>query len=127
MDEENPLITLHEDWATAIDRVEQALASAGFEVIPSFDLQVAQAEAGNFICPIHSNGLCDGQMIELLVYDRDNPPLTLEVLGHNGLVRFAIVDAPHRQSNPLLRAVILQALREMSISKQYPGVGNHDG
>lgn len=127
MVQETPLITLHEDWAAATDRVKQTLASAGFDVIQSFDLRVARIESGSFICPIHSIDQCDGQMIELLVYDRENPPITLEVHIHDGLVRFALVDAPERQSNPLLREVILQALREMSISKQYPGVGNHGG
>lgn len=125
--QETPLITLYEDWATATDHVKQALACAGFDVIPSFDLQVAKTEASGFVCPIHGNDQCDGQIIELLVYDQDKPPLTLEVHGHDGLVRFAIVDTTERRSNPPLVAVILRALREMSISKRYPEVGGNAG
>lgn len=125
MVQEAPLITVHANWETAIAHVRQALASAGINVIRSFDLQVARAESGGQVCPTHGTAQCDGQMIVLLVYDGDNPPLTLEVYGHDGLAHFAIVDTPKQRSDPHLVAKILQGLKEVNISGRNPeGVSN---
>ncbi len=105
-------ITLHTNWATAIVQIRQALTSAGFKVLCTFDLQVARSEPVDYVCPIHGTAQCDGQIVMLLVYDRDYPPLTLEVHGHDGLTSFAIVDAPEQRSAPHLAAVISQAIKK---------------
>lgn len=85
-------MTLHTNWVTPVAQVSQALISEGLFLTCSFDLQTARPLHASYICPVHGTAQCDGQMVVLLVYDRDNPPLTLEIHGHEGLISIAIID-----------------------------------
>lgn len=111
-------MTLHTNWVTPVAQVSQALISEGLFLTCSFDLQTARPLHASYICPVHGTAQCDGQMVVLLVYDRDNPPLTLEIHGHEGLISIAIIDTSEQRPDPHLATLILQKLTEMSISKR---------
>ena len=95
----------------AMAQAIQALTSAGLQVVRSFDFQDAHSEHINCPCPHHGKSQCDCQMVVLLVYDQDDPPLTLIVHGHNGRTQFALVDSPAQRPDSHSVANILLQLR----------------
>jgi len=106
----NPLIVLSGDSQAVITLTAESLASAGLQVVRSFDLQVARASHTDCTCPHHGTYQCNCQLVVLLVYDQDKLPVTLVAHGHDGETHLAFVDHPNQRPDPILMATILSAL-----------------
>lgn len=103
----------------AITQAIQALTSAGLQVVQSFDFQDAHAVHINCPCPYHGTAQCDCQMVVLLVYEQDHPPLTLVVHGHDGQTQFALVDSPAQRPDSHFVEDVLLKLRPLISSGQH--------
>ena len=110
MNQTTHLLTLNIDSETAVSKVIHRLVEDGLEVVRSFDLQAARAAHTCCTCPHHGTEQCDCQMIVLLVYDRQNGPLTLVAHGYNGQTHFSLTETPNQDWERLLKTMILQAL-----------------
>ena len=91
------ILTLQADSQAAIEYSMQCLDLAGFQVLRSFDLKVARAAHLNCTCPHHGTDQCDCQLVVLLVYAQEEPPVTLVVHGHDGQVQIAVVETTGQQ------------------------------
>ena len=110
MNQNTHLLSLNLDSETAVEKVTQRLSDDGLQVVRSFDLKTARSAHTNCACPYHGIGLCDCQMVVLLVYDRQGQPLTLVAHGQDGQTHFALVDNPYLHPDQYLKTTILQAL-----------------
>lgn len=105
-----PLITLHTKWETAIAQAVQFLEESGFQVIRSFDLRVARSVHVDCPCPHHGTNQCDCQMVVLLVYQQENPPVTLVAHGHDGHTSIILVETPQHSLDLQVEESIRYAL-----------------
>lgn len=87
-------VALRLSCAAVINRTTQLLSSAGFSVVPSFDLRTARSLLPDCTCPHHGTTACDCDYSVLLVYSGNHPPLTLVVHGHDGYSWLLWVDGP---------------------------------
>ena len=115
-------INLQTESQAAIDASIWRLERAGLQVMRSFDLQVARAAHVGCTCPHHGTDQCDCQMVVLLVYGQESPPVTLVAHGHDGQTHIALVDTPEQQPSPELVVTIKAAL--LSIDKTVPREAN---
>jgi hypothetical protein len=105
------ILTLQTDSQAAIEQSIQRLDAAGLQVMRSFDLKAARAAHVDCTCPYHGTDRCDCQMVVLLVYCQDGPPVTLVVHGHDGQVHIALADTPeHQPDSQLVSAVVRTVL-----------------
>jgi hypothetical protein len=112
------LLIMEGESQEAIARAVQALTAAGLRVVRSFDLQVARSVHMGCTCPHHGTDQCNCQMVVLLVYEQNKPPLTLVAHGHDGQTHFALVDSPSQRPDSHLVANILEMLRIPAMLKQ---------
>lgn len=105
-----PLIVLSGDSQAAIILTMETLASAGLQVVRSFDLQVARATHTHCTCPHHGTDQCNCQLVVLLVYEKDKQPVTLVAHGYDGETQLAFVDHPNHHPDPDLIETIRHAL-----------------
>ena len=104
------MLTLNMDARQAITLVMDSLASAGLQVLQSFDLRMARATQIYCCCPYHGTEDCDCQMLVLLVYGHDENPTTLIAHGHDGRTFLSLVDNPQQRSEAGALELIRQAL-----------------
>lgn len=104
------ILTLQSDSQAAIERSIRRLEQSSLQVVRSFDLKVARAAHVGCTCPHHGTEQCDCQMVVLLVYGQDGPPVTLVAHGHDGQTHIALVDTPEQRPAPQLVEAILQAM-----------------
>ncbi len=84
-----PLFIVTKTCDQVIDQVSQRLASAGFQTLPTFNLKATlPAER----CCDSPSGLCECQMVILLVFGKDGPPFTLSLFGEKGTTTVAMND-----------------------------------
>ncbi len=94
----------------AIQWVWDRLLDAGLQVVRTFDLQAARSTHLECTCPHHGTELCDCQMVVLLVYGGNRPPLSLVAHGHDSQTWFYTVDIPQQRADPRLEMLVRQTL-----------------
>ena len=94
----------------AVERVTNRLSADGLRVMPSFDLQVARSAHVDCTCPHHGKKECDCQLLVLLVYEDQGPPLTLVAHSKDSKTHFALVDPPDGLREQAIKSKILGAL-----------------
>ncbi len=94
----------------AIQWAWNRLTEAGLQVVRTFDLKAARAAHIDCTCPHHGTELCDCQMVVLLVYGGDRPPLSLVAHGHDNRTWFYVVDTPQQRADPRLETAVRQTL-----------------
>ena len=126
MDAGNDSISLAVDCRLAAATVTQGLERLGLQVVRSFDLQktawVARAEVP---CPHHGTARCDCQLIVLLVYGEEGPPVSLLVRGHDNQTWFSVADDPHRRGLESTTVLVRRAFEDLRRGMSPPGVAGH--
>ena len=110
MNQSTYLLTLNLDSDQAVEQVSRRLIDDGLQVVRSFDLQAARSTHTNCTCPNHGTTECDCQLVVLLVYTKQDEPLTLVAHSQDGHTYFELVDTPQQRPQRLLKAAVLQAL-----------------
>lgn len=105
------LLVLPQNCEQATRQTEAALGHAGLRVVRSFDLRQVNGLPDDCDCPYHGTGLCDCQMVVLLVYGEAATPATLVAHGRNGKSWLTLVDSPEQRPLPDLAQRITTALQ----------------
>lgn len=104
--------TSHKD---VIFWVEQQLTALGLVVRPSFDLQAAKSAHADCTCPYHGTANCDCQIVVLLVYGEQEPPITLVVHSRDEKTFLSLPESPDVREEKTLAGKIAYALRHHHI------------
>jgi hypothetical protein len=120
MSSETHLLTLNLDSKMAVERVTNRLSADGLRVMPSFDLQAARSAHVDCTCPHHGKDECDCQLVVLLVYEDQGPPLTLVAHSKDGKTHFALVDPPEGPQEQEIKNKILGALAFVGFATMRP-------
>ncbi len=121
-----PLMVFQSDCNRVIHQVTQLLASKGFLVLESFNLQNAKAAAYSVCpCPHHGTDQCSCQMAVILVYAEDVDPVTLTIHGNDQQTELDIDNTPGNLSSRLLKNAIIDALGPINpFTFNYASVAN---
>ncbi len=120
-----PLMVFQSDCDQVIHQVTQLLASKGFLLVESFNLQSARANHSVCPCPHHGTEQCACQMAVILVYVEDVDPVTLTIHGNDQQTELDIDDTPRNLSGRLLKNAIVDALEPINpITFNYAAVAN---
>lgn len=120
-----PLMVFQSDCDQVIHQVTQLLASNGFLLFESFNLQSARATHSVCPCPHHGTEQCTCQMAVILVYAEDVDPVTLTIHGNDQQTELDIDDTPRTLSGRLLKNAIIDALGSINpITFNYAAVAN---
>jgi len=78
-----PFLALDQSREQTEAWVKEKLTSAGFRIVPTFDLQVARSAHPHCPCPHHGTDECNCQLVVLLVYGKQDDPATLAIHGQD--------------------------------------------
>ncbi len=104
------LAVLPEETDPVVDLLSHELSNHEIQVTRSFDLQATRAVHAGCSCPHHGTEKCTCQLIVLLVYERQNPPLTLVLEGRDGQTWVSLVLTPGEKVLPHLLEIIRATL-----------------
>lgn len=90
--------------------VNEKLTGAGLRVVPTFDLQVARTAHPDCSCPHHGTDECNCQMIVLLVYDKQDDPVTLVIHGQDGKTWLSLATPVRTRSRQSLESSVRNVL-----------------
>ena len=90
--------------------VDQQLTSAGFRVVQTFDLQVARLAHPDCPCPHHGTDDCNCQMVILLVYGKNDNPVTLIVHGQDSRTWLSLANPTGQRADQRLEVDIRRVL-----------------
>lgn len=91
------LFSIPKSCDSVVDAAYELLTGNEFQVIRSFDLQLARAGHDQCTCPYHGTELCDCQMIVLLIYGLQEMPAALVIHGHDGWTHLSLVNSPGQE------------------------------
>jgi hypothetical protein len=100
------LAVLPEETNQVVDLLTQDLSRDEIQVTRSFDLQATRAVHVGCSCPHHGTDQCTCQLIVLLIYERQNPPITLVLEGRDGQTWVSLVMTPGEKVLPHLLDII---------------------
>ena len=86
--------------------VNHKLTSAGFRVVQTFDLQVARLAHSDCPCPYHGTADCNCQMVVLLIYGKQDDPVTLVIHGQDGRTWLSLAHPTGQRTNQHLESTI---------------------
>ncbi|MDD5371392.1 MAG: hypothetical protein PHQ40_20110 [Anaerolineaceae bacterium] len=107
----NRLLALAQHSGYLIGELTQALTNRGIVVNRSFDLQSTRAVHTGCGCPYHGTSQCTCQLIVLLIYQLQQPPLTLALEGRDGLTWVSVVHVPGETTDTHLVTLIVESLQ----------------
>jgi hypothetical protein len=109
----SPFLSIDSSCDQALRLAKAKLSQKGFSAVQTFDLNTARLGMQDCGCPNHGTGVCDCQMIVLLVYGEAPEPATLILHGNDGKTWISIADTHLPQGNAKLIAAIQQALEDL--------------
>ena len=92
LDHNQPILCVQQPWEEAVPYFVERIRQAGMQVVRTFDLKETRIGALSCSCPDHGSGQCDCQMVILLVYGRENQPVSLVVYSRQGQTWFSLVE-----------------------------------
>ena len=105
-----PFLILDQTCDQILTWVKQLLTGAGFRVVQTFDLQVARMAHPDCPCPHHGTNECNCQMVILLVYGKQDDPVTLVIHGQDGRSWVSLVSPVGKRFNQHLEVMVRRAL-----------------
>jgi hypothetical protein len=115
-----PFLALDQTCAQVQEWVSQQLTSDGFRVVETFDLQVARLAHPDCPCPHHGTEDCDCQMIVLLIYQKQEDPVTLVIHGQDHNTWLSLADPTGKRMSQHLEAAVRRALKPHIPDTQSP-------
>ncbi len=105
-----PFLALDQSSEKVQAWVNEKLTGAGFRVVQTFDLQVARLVHPDCSCPHHGTDECNCQMIVLLVYDKQDDPVTLVIHGQDGKTWLSLATPMRTRSRQSLESSVRNML-----------------
>lgn len=106
----SPLVVLEKPGEEAIRLAAQLLEKAGLRVVRTFDLLEARLSHSDCPCPHHGTEACDCQMIVLLIYKEEYPPVSMIVHSFRETTWFYLVDTPGQPLDRSLENLVRETL-----------------
>ncbi len=106
----SPFVILHKPCDEAITWAARKLEQAGLQTMRTFDLQAARLAHLDCPCPHHGTEQCNCQMVVLLVYQGDSPPVTMVIHGNDETSWFYLINTPQQPVGQNLEHNIQAAL-----------------
>lgn len=126
MGEDSDLLPVKLDCQIAVETATQRLEQLGLRILRSFDLSTAACvPQPGMPCPHHGIVPCDCQLVVLLIYGEDGPPVSLVAHGHDHQTWFSVVDDPHQPAEGSTRNRVVSAFVEWGLWAGKTGEGNH--
>ena len=105
-----PFVVINQPVDEAVHWAIQVMEKTTFRVIRTFDLHAARLVQANCPCPHHGTQACDCQMIVLLVYEENHPPVSLVVHGYQETTWFYLINTPQQPVDRCLETKIQRVL-----------------
>ncbi len=106
-----PFFSATRPYDEVLPWLKQQLSRAGLRVVQTFDLRVTSPlKLGYCSCPHHGTDQCDCQLIVLLIYGKEERPVTLILHGNDGQTWLSLIDRPGQQADAKTVIAIQQAL-----------------
>jgi hypothetical protein len=109
-----PFLALNQNRDQVEAWVNDKLTSAGFRVVPTFDLQAARSAHPECPCPHHGTDECNCQLVVLLVFGRQKDPATLMLHGQDGKTWISLASSIEARSHQNLESSIRHMLVHLS-------------
>jgi hypothetical protein len=90
--------------------VNQQLTQANFRAVQTFDLHVARRAHPDCPCPHHGTDGCNCQMIVLLVYQKQDDPVTLVIHGQDDRTWLSLANPTGEHTNHHLEMLVRRVL-----------------
>ena len=90
--------------------VNQQLTDDGFRVVQTFDLHVARLAHSDCPCPHHGTDDCNCQMVVLLVYQKQDDPVTLVIHGQDDKTWLSLANPTGQNANHHLEMLVRRVL-----------------
>ncbi len=101
---------------TVIAHLRAQLAARHIRTVRSFDLQSACASHPDLTCPHHEKAPCDCQLVVLLAYGGQGPPLSLLIHSHHACTEVEIAASDGAAAHPNLADTLAAVLALQSLS-----------
>jgi hypothetical protein len=105
-----PFLALNQNHDQAETWVKEKLISAGFRIVPTFDLHVARNAHPECPCPHHGTEECNCQLVVLLVYGKLAVPSTLVIHGQDGKTWISLATPIETRSHQNLESSVRHIL-----------------
>lgn len=106
----SPFCTINRSCDETLQWTKMQLSEAGLRAMQTFDLQTARHGMEDCTCPHHGTEACDCQMVVLLVYGKENEPVTLVLHGNNGKTWLSLAENPNQPTDAETISAIQQVL-----------------
>jgi hypothetical protein len=121
-----PFVVIDAPAAACTNRLKEALSSAGWFVIQSFDLQNTSTMHEGCTCSYHGTSRCTCEFIVLLAYPDSGEPVTISLDGRDGQTQVSVLtdtgnNCHSQEAESMLRAV-LEAISTMQNQETFTQV-----
>lgn len=107
----SPFLTVNRPCDEALQWIKRQLLQAGLRPMQTFDLHTARVRSHDWPCPQHGTTQCDCQMVVLLVYGKEEEPVTLILHGNEGKTWLSMVDNSLQHADASIRSAIEKVLQ----------------
>lgn len=115
-----PFLVLDQTCEQVVIWINQQLTSTNYRIVRTFDLQVARLAHPDCPCPHHENSECNCQMVILLVYRKQEAPVTLVVHGQDGRSWVSLASVGGKHINQYLESSIRRILIDQVSNVLFP-------
>ena len=105
-----PFLTLDQTYQQVDAWIRKKLSQAGFRVVQTFDLQIARLAHPDCTCPNHGTDACSCQLVILLVYGKQEDPVTLVIHGQDDKTWVSLATPMEIRSRQSLEASVRHML-----------------
>ncbi|MBI3739212.1 MAG: hypothetical protein HY258_09225 [Chloroflexi bacterium] len=107
-----PFFSANRPYTEVLPWLKRLLSRAGLRVLQTFDLHLtARLNLAPCPCPHHGTDKCDCQMIVLLIYGKEQQPVTLILHGNQRQTWLSLIDRPDQRAASSIRMSIEKALQ----------------
>lgn len=111
----SPILVINQTCVKTMQWVTDLIHSAGMKLLCTFDLQVARQKHFECVCPEYVEKPCNCQMMVFMIYQANNPPISLVGYGNAHQTALYVIDTRERNPDPHM----LEKLRHL-LSQDVP-------
>jgi hypothetical protein len=104
------IFSINRPYDEVLPWLKQKLSQAGLRTMQTFDLNTVRPDPKDCPCPHHGTGMCNCQMVVLLVYGSAPEPATLILHGNDGQTWLSLIDHPGQRADTKTIAAIQRTL-----------------
>lgn len=96
----SPFLIINQTCVKTMQWAADQIRSAGMELLCTFDLQIARQKHFECVCPEHGEKACNCQMMVFMVYQGNNPPISLVGYGNAYQTELYVIDTREQHHDP---------------------------